>query len=100
MIEQVIFELDQLFSPEPFSATFDLDPEKTYMTYFSLYMQALTSTWANDGGTYFLGLYDIYLDAEVASVPGPQEVPEPSTLLLIISGLVGLEGFRRKFKRS
>jgi len=40
---------------------------------------------------------ELYNDGAAAPVPEP--VPEPSTMLLVGSGLVGLAGFRKKFKK-
>lgn len=41
-----------------------------------------------------------YFALESVSDSGPEPVPEPSTLLLIASGLIGLAGFRRNFRRK
>jgi hypothetical protein len=37
---------------------------------------------------------------EYESGPGPSPVPEPSTMILLGSGLVGLVAFRKRFKRA
>lgn len=38
--------------------------------------------------------------SEYGSIPIPEPIPEPSTMLLLASGLIGLVGFRRKFKKN
>ena len=43
-------------------------------------------------GYEFWGPQDIAIDSSI--------IPEPSTMLLLGSGLIGLAGFRRKFKKS
>ena len=45
-----------------------------------------------------IGVTSVNLDNIVVN-PIPASIPEPSTLLLLGSGLVGLIGFRRKFKK-
>ncbi|MBI5455132.1 MAG: PEP-CTERM sorting domain-containing protein [Deltaproteobacteria bacterium] len=57
---------------------------------FSLYYYSLTDF----GGSYFNGQL-----ISLASNGGPSEVPEPSTLLLLGSGIVGLAGLRRFYRR-
>ena len=44
------------------------------------------------------GIIDVE-GATLTITPVPEPVPEPSTILLVATGLIGLVGFRRKFKK-
>lgn len=44
--------------------------------------------------------YDTFLDGTTGEDPGPDPVPEPSTILLLGSGLLGLSWYGRKRKKA
>jgi len=48
----------------------------------------------------FVRMRNVGLDGEGSLKLTPSAVPEPSTILLLGTGLVSLAGFRRKFKKS
>ncbi len=69
-------------------------------TYWSetIYAPNPQSSWIfhfHDGSQYNIG----NSDSDLAFVWAVRDVPEPSTLLLLVSGLIGISGLRRKFKR-
>ena len=61
----------------------------------------LALTGYNESG-YSGGLSSITLELKghVYSNGGQQPVPEPTTMLLLGSGLIGLAGFRKRFKKK
>ena len=54
-------------------------------------------TWFSftvSNSVYCFGMDEFFIDEDA-----PPPVPEPATMLLLGSGLLGLAGFRRKFKK-
>ena len=90
--------LDAFDPTEPFFKLFQLDADSNALSY-------LASNPVFSANTYFIGFNDNDLgtgdldfdDIIVAAAPAP--VPEPATMLLLGTGLIGLAGLRRRFKK-
>lgn len=89
-------ELTLAFAPVTFDADTTLTLRLNNATNFALATSTDTDTpidWDNDTGSTQNGLFWIFLD-EVSF--DTQPVPEPSTLVLLASGLVGVATYRRR----
>ncbi len=79
-------------------------PSDFPLSQFTLPFTVLLGTNANilfdhQGGDNFGLILDQVSLNSVSALPEPAPVPEPSTLLLLGSGLIGLVGFKRKYKQ-
>jgi len=54
----------------------------------------INSSFGEVAGDTRVGAFDVWIDDQIGS-----KVPEPCTMILLGSGLLGLWGFRKKFKR-
>jgi len=52
------------------------------------------------GDIYLAGRYDTAIFTNYSTGTDYEPIPEPTTMLLFGSGLIGLAGFRRRFKKS
>lgn len=56
------------------------------------------NTPSSNGGSFFIARFRGFNDGGSNKVPG-NTIPEPATMLLVGTGLAGLAGFRRKFRK-
>ncbi len=87
-----VVESSELRAPENPNAWYLIDSEHTidYMELSVLWFEAIYDSSQNETRAHHAYRVDIYGDTA--------PIPEPATMLLLSAGLVGLVGFRKKFK--
>jgi len=76
----------------PYSSVDAIPGQFVYMNNSTNFSQLTTQAWSTAS---WVGTNDAWFKADLS----PDPVPEPSTMLLLGSGLVGLVGLRKKFKK-
>ena len=82
-------------NPGDFNLTGTLDAGRTYSLGIGVYPSVQNSYWSGDRSSYSGDWQiDLLVGSETASYP----VPEPTSMLFLVSTVIGLIGLSRKFK--